>query len=193
MTARGRTPTPCPGGPGAGHVAFHVDDFEAVLDKAVVHGARMLGRPIAFPGGRSVYLAAPGGAFSRSNISSRRAHDHQSQPSIAESTEARHHAARLGSRRPELQHFQRVTARCRRCAPTVNTGYTSIIRFRSTGNSGRTDSCPPAAGLSAPPAAACPSEMEPNRSSPHAAPPRSASPDRHGARAFKKPSRIQEP
>lgn len=49
--------------PGAGHVAFHVDDFEATLAAAVDAGARVLGRPIEFPGGRAVYCAAPGGAF----------------------------------------------------------------------------------------------------------------------------------
>ena len=49
--------------PGAGHVAFHVDDFDGVLAAALANGAEMLGRPIAFPGGRAVYCRAPGGAF----------------------------------------------------------------------------------------------------------------------------------
>jgi len=49
--------------PGAGHVAVHVDDFSATLAAAVAAGARVLGRPIEFPGGRAVYCVAPGGAF----------------------------------------------------------------------------------------------------------------------------------
>ncbi len=49
--------------PGAGHVAFHADDFDATLALALAHGATMLGETITFPGGRSVYCRAPGGAF----------------------------------------------------------------------------------------------------------------------------------
>ncbi len=49
--------------PGAGHVAFHADDFDATLALALAHGATMLGRTVSFPGGRSVYCRAPGGAF----------------------------------------------------------------------------------------------------------------------------------
>lgn len=49
--------------PGAGHIAFHVDDFDAVVAQAAGHGARILGRAIDFPGGRSIYCQAPGGAF----------------------------------------------------------------------------------------------------------------------------------
>lgn len=49
--------------PGAGHVAFHVDDFDATVALALAHGATILGRAIAFPGGRSIYCRAPGGAF----------------------------------------------------------------------------------------------------------------------------------
>lgn len=48
---------------GAGHVAFHVDDFEGVIARATAHGARILGRAIEFPGGRAIYCQAPGGAF----------------------------------------------------------------------------------------------------------------------------------
>lgn len=49
--------------PGAGHVAFHVDDFEGAVATAVTAGARILGRAIDFPGGRAIYAQAPGGAF----------------------------------------------------------------------------------------------------------------------------------
>lgn len=49
--------------PGAGHVAFHVDDFEGTVAAAVAAGARILGRAIDFPGGRAIYCEAPGGAF----------------------------------------------------------------------------------------------------------------------------------
>ncbi|MBZ9935713.1 VOC family protein [Mesorhizobium sp. BR1-1-16] len=49
--------------PGVGHVAFHVDDFDGVVALAVDHGASVLGRAIDFPGGRSIYCRAPGGAF----------------------------------------------------------------------------------------------------------------------------------
>ncbi|SHF97488.1 Catechol 2,3-dioxygenase [Kaistia soli DSM 19436] len=49
--------------PGAGHVAFHVDDFDQTVALAVRQGASMLGRAIDFPGGRSIYCRAPGGAF----------------------------------------------------------------------------------------------------------------------------------
>jgi len=56
-------PDALPWRPGAGHVAFHVDDFEATIDAAVAAGARILGRAIDFPGGRAIYGQAPGGAF----------------------------------------------------------------------------------------------------------------------------------
>lgn len=49
--------------PGAGHVAFHVDDFEGTIARAVAAGACVLGRAIEFPGGRAVYCQSPGGAF----------------------------------------------------------------------------------------------------------------------------------
>lgn len=49
--------------PGAGHVAFHVDDFEGTIARAIKAGARVLGRAIEFPGGRAVYCQSPGGAF----------------------------------------------------------------------------------------------------------------------------------
>jgi catechol 2,3-dioxygenase-like lactoylglutathione lyase family enzyme len=49
--------------PGAGHVCFHVPDFDAAVAIVVGQGARVLGEPIAFPGGRSIYCQAPGGAF----------------------------------------------------------------------------------------------------------------------------------
>lgn len=49
--------------PGAGHVAFHVDDFDGTVALAIRHGAKILGRAIDFPGGRSIYCRAPGGAF----------------------------------------------------------------------------------------------------------------------------------
>lgn len=49
--------------PGSGHVAFHVDDFDGVVAAALAHGAEALGKAITFPGGRSIYLRAPGGAF----------------------------------------------------------------------------------------------------------------------------------
>lgn len=49
--------------PGAGHVAFHVDDFDGVVERVVAHGGTVLGRAIEFPGGRSIYCRTPGGAF----------------------------------------------------------------------------------------------------------------------------------
>jgi catechol 2,3-dioxygenase-like lactoylglutathione lyase family enzyme len=49
--------------PGAGHVAFHVEDFDGTVATAEAHGARILGRAIDFPGGRSIYCQAPAGAF----------------------------------------------------------------------------------------------------------------------------------
>ena len=49
--------------PGSGHVAFHVDDFDGVVANALTHGAEALGKAITFPGGRSIYLRAPGDAF----------------------------------------------------------------------------------------------------------------------------------
>lgn len=54
---------PLPWRPGAGHVAFHVDDFEMTVARARAFGAAVLGRAIDFPGGRSIYCQAPGGAF----------------------------------------------------------------------------------------------------------------------------------
>ncbi len=63
-TAEARpAPDALPWRPGAGHIAFHVADFDATLALAQSHGAVMLGRPITFPGGRSVYCRAPGDAF----------------------------------------------------------------------------------------------------------------------------------
>lgn len=56
-------PDALPWRPGAGHVAFHVDDFEGIVATAVAAGARILGRAIDFPGGRAIYCQAPGGAF----------------------------------------------------------------------------------------------------------------------------------
>ena len=49
--------------PGAGHVCFHVDDFDDAVKAVTEHGASVLGRAIDFPGGRSIYCRAPGGAF----------------------------------------------------------------------------------------------------------------------------------
>ncbi|MCX5494348.1 VOC family protein [Kaistia dalseonensis] len=49
--------------PGAGHVCFHVPDFDVAVAIVVENGARILGEPISFPGGRSIYAQAPGGAF----------------------------------------------------------------------------------------------------------------------------------
>jgi predicted enzyme related to lactoylglutathione lyase len=49
--------------PGAGHVAFHVDDFDSVVATVVAHGGTVMGRAIEFPGGRSIYCRTPGGAF----------------------------------------------------------------------------------------------------------------------------------
>lgn len=49
--------------PGAGHVAFHVDDFDGVVEQVKAHGGSVLGRAIEFPGGRSIYCRSPGGAF----------------------------------------------------------------------------------------------------------------------------------
>lgn len=56
-------PDALPWRPGAGHVAFHVDDFDGTVAAAVAAGARILGRAIDFPGGRAIYCQAPGGAF----------------------------------------------------------------------------------------------------------------------------------
>jgi len=49
--------------PGAGHVAFHVDDFDGTVAAVLAHGGKALGRAIDFPGGRSIYCRIPGGAF----------------------------------------------------------------------------------------------------------------------------------
>lgn len=49
--------------PGAGHICFHVPDFDVAVTIVTQYGARMLGDAIAFPGGRSIYGQAPGGAF----------------------------------------------------------------------------------------------------------------------------------
>ncbi|MHC9236177.1 VOC family protein [Pseudooceanicola sp. 502str34] len=49
--------------PGAGHVAFHVADFDAALRACAEAGAEVIGAPIDWPGGRAAYLKVPGGAF----------------------------------------------------------------------------------------------------------------------------------
>ena len=54
---------PTPARPGSGHVAFHVDDFDGIVERVLAAGGSVLGRAIEFPGGRSIYCRAPGGAF----------------------------------------------------------------------------------------------------------------------------------